>query len=46
MKAYKGIFEKHDRARFKQFLEDVEASKKKIAVGAVLSHEVLCDAIE
>ena len=46
MKIYKEIFEKHDGARFKQFLEDVEAGKKKIAAGAVLPHEVLRDAIE
>jgi hypothetical protein len=46
MKAYKELFEKHDGARFKQFLEDVEAGKKKIAAGAVLPHEVLRDAIE
>ncbi|KAG0587916.1 hypothetical protein KC19_2G201000 [Ceratodon purpureus] len=46
MKTYKEVFEKHDGERFKQFLEDVEAGKKKIAAGAVLPHEVLRDAIE
>lgn len=46
MKIYKDVFERHDGERFKQFLQDVEEGKKKIAAGAVLPHEVLRDAIE
>ncbi|XP_024541261.1 uncharacterized protein LOC9656280 [Selaginella moellendorffii] len=46
MKNYTEIFMKHDEARFKQFLSDVEAGKKKIAAGALLPHDILRDAVE
>lgn len=46
MKLYKDIFANHDQERFKQFLQDVEDGKKKIAAGAVLPHEVLLDALK
>ncbi|KAL6134322.1 hypothetical protein ACLB2K_066554 [Fragaria x ananassa] len=41
MKIYKGKFFKHDTERFKKYLEDVEASKSKIVVGALLPHEII-----
>ncbi|GJN29114.1 hypothetical protein PR202_gb17307 [Eleusine coracana subsp. coracana] len=40
MKRYKGLFKKHDEARFDKYLEDVEAGKAKIAAGALLPHEI------
>lgn len=46
MRRYKEIFEKYDKERFTQFLEDVKAGKKKIAAGAVLPHQVMRDAME
>lgn len=46
MRRYKEIFEKHDKERFAQFLEDVQAGKKKIAAGAVLPHQIMRDAME
>lgn len=46
MRRYKEIFEKHDKERFAQFLEDVKAGKKKIAAGAVLPHQIMRDAME
>ncbi|RLN03198.1 hypothetical protein C2845_PM13G08330 [Panicum miliaceum] len=40
MRRYKGLFKKHDEARFDKYLEDVEAGKAKIAAGALLPHEI------
>ncbi|KAM3214791.1 hypothetical protein ACQJBY_067011 [Aegilops geniculata] len=40
MRRYKALFQKHDEERFAKYLEDVEASKAKIAAGAVLPHEI------
>lgn len=41
MKRNKKIFLGHDADRFKQYLEDVEEGKKKIASGALLPHQIV-----
>ncbi|CAL5054081.1 unnamed protein product [Urochloa decumbens] len=41
MKNYKGLFLKHDAARFEGYLAAVKAGKERIAAGALLPHEIL-----
>ena len=41
MKTYKGLFEKHDKERFEEYLEKVKSGKAKIAAGALLPHEII-----
>ncbi|MCI82126.1 plant/T31B5-30 protein, partial [Trifolium medium] len=41
MKFYKEKFLKHDKERFKKYLEDVKAGKTTIAAGALLPHEII-----
>ena len=41
MKFYKEKFLKHDKDRFKGYLEDVKAGKSTIAAGALLPHEII-----
>lgn len=41
MKMYKELFYKHDKERFKQYLEDVKNGKTTIAAGALLPHEII-----
>ncbi|KAH0711544.1 hypothetical protein KY285_007064 [Solanum tuberosum] len=41
MKMYKEFFYKHDKERFKQYLEDVKNGKTTIAAGALLPHEII-----
>ena len=41
IKFYKEKFLKHDKDRFKGYLEDVKAGKSTIAAGALLPHEII-----
>nr|POE71098.1 uncharacterized protein CFP56_27103 [Quercus suber] len=41
MKTYKGLFEKHDKERFEEYLEKVKSGKAKIAAGALLPHQII-----
>ncbi|KAK4586110.1 hypothetical protein RGQ29_023338 [Quercus rubra] len=41
MKTYKGLFEKHDKERFEEYLEKVKSGKATIAAGALLPHEII-----
>ncbi|KAB8586115.1 hypothetical protein FH972_025770 [Carpinus fangiana] len=41
MKTYQGLFTKHDRERFGEYLEQVKSGKAKIAAGALLPHEII-----
>lgn len=41
MKNYNSLFEKHDKERFKEFLEKVKSGKAKIAAGALLPHQII-----
>ena len=41
MKTYKGLFEKHDKERFEEYLEKVKSGKAKIIAGALLPHEII-----
>jgi hypothetical protein len=41
MKTYKGLFTKHDKERFGEYLEKVKSGKAKIAAGALLPHEII-----
>ncbi|GFY84950.1 hypothetical protein Acr_03g0017240 [Actinidia rufa] len=41
MKNYKELFLKHDKERFKEYLENVKSGKAKIAAGALLPHEII-----
>ena len=41
MKTYKGLFTKHDKERFEEYLEKVESGKAKIAAGALLPHKII-----
>lgn len=41
MKTYKGLFLKHDKDRFAEYLEKVKSGKAKIAAGALLPHEIV-----
>ncbi|WMV53515.1 hypothetical protein MTR67_046900 [Solanum verrucosum] len=41
MKMYKELFYKHNKERFKQYLEDVQNGKTTIAAGALLPHEII-----
>ncbi|KAL0802842.1 hypothetical protein Bca101_058018 [Brassica carinata] len=43
MKSYKEIFLSRDKERFEKYLEDAKEGKTKIAVGAVLPHEIIGD---
>lgn len=45
MKNNKGSFEEHDKQRFTQYLEDVQAGKKSIASGALKPHELVGEAM-
>ena len=45
MKNNKVHFEKHDEARFKEYLGEVRAGKKKIASGALKPHELVGEAM-
>ncbi|KAL4643483.1 hypothetical protein ACB092_02G095700 [Castanea dentata] len=38
---YKGLFEKHDKERFEEYLEKVKSGKATIAAGALLPHEII-----
>ena len=46
MKNNKGSFEEHDKKRFTQYLEDVQAGKKSIASGALKPHELVEEAMQ
>ena len=46
MKNNKGSFEEHDKQRFTQYLEDVQAGKKSIASGALKPHELVGEAMQ
>ncbi|KAG8373928.1 hypothetical protein BUALT_Bualt11G0076200 [Buddleja alternifolia] len=41
MKLYKEKFLKHDKERFKEYLEKVKSGKAKIAAGALLPHQII-----
>ncbi|KAB2061877.1 hypothetical protein ES319_A10G116000v1 [Gossypium barbadense] len=41
MKTYKELFKKHDKERFREYLERVKTGKAKIAAGALLPHEII-----
>lgn len=45
MRNNKGRFEKRDEERFQQYLDDVQAGKKKIASGALKPHELVHEAM-
>ena len=45
MRNNKDKFEKHDKERFQQYLDDVKAGKKKIASGALKPHELVREAM-
>ncbi|VAI56106.1 unnamed protein product [Triticum turgidum subsp. durum] len=41
MKNYQAVFLKHDAERFNAYLADVKSSKKRIAAGALLPHQII-----
>lgn len=45
MKNNKKSFEKHDEERFKEYLGEVKAGKKKIASGALKPHQLVSEAM-
>lgn len=45
MRMNKDKFEKHDKERFQQYLDDVKAGKKKIASGALKPHKLVQEAM-
>ena len=46
MKNNKGSFEAHDKQRFTQYLENVQAGKQSIASGALTPHELVAEAMQ
>ena len=46
MKRNKKHFEKHDKGRYEQYLEDVKAGKKTVASGALKPHEIVREAMQ
>lgn len=41
MKNYKGLFVKHDKERFEEYLKKVKKGEAKIAAGALLPHQII-----
>lgn len=46
MRKNKDKFEKHDKERFQQYLDDVKSGKSKIASGALKPHELVHEAMQ
>ncbi|XP_010522481.1 PREDICTED: uncharacterized protein LOC104801086 [Tarenaya hassleriana] len=46
MTNYKELFEKHDKERFAEYLENVRSGKEKMAAGALLPHQIVNQLVE